>query len=113
MKAKEWAAKLTEAGDQKDEVLKAFVEEIGATAKGRGGSAMATEGAVREQRAKWLAVCRECPSVSPDMFPALLESYGPEFKKAEETAKAQAAKGGDAGDRPAHGRRLGGKGRPR
>ena len=31
------------------------------------------EGAVREQRAKWQAVCRECPSLAPTQFDSLLE----------------------------------------
>jgi hypothetical protein len=53
MKAKEWAAKLAEAPDSRDETLKAFVEEIGTVAQQRGGSASAVEGAIREQRAKW------------------------------------------------------------
>jgi len=91
MKAKEWAAKLLEAPEGKDETLKAFVEEIGAVASLRGGSVHAVEGAVREQRAKWEAVCRQCPSVAQGMFEEMLASYGPDFKKTEETVKAQAA----------------------
>ncbi len=97
MKAKEWAAKLAEAADNRDEVLKGFVEEIGAVAKQRGGSPGAVEGAVREQRAKWQAVCRECPGVDPGLFESTLESHGQEYKKAVETAKAQAAMAGQRG----------------
>jgi hypothetical protein len=97
MKAKEWAAKLSESPDNRDEVLKAFVEEIGAVAKQRGGSPGAVEGAVREQRAKWQAVCRECPAVEPGLFESLLESQGQEYKKAVEAAKAQAATAGQRG----------------
>jgi hypothetical protein len=44
MRAKEWAAKLAESPDSRDETLKAFVEEIGAVATQRGGSASAVEG---------------------------------------------------------------------
>jgi hypothetical protein len=122
MKAKEWAAKLSEAPENRDEVLKAFVEEIGTVAKQRGGSAHAVEGAVREQRAKWQAVCRACPSVSPEMFEALLGAHGPDYQKAEEAVKAQAAKGGrdeaegagrgTAGRRPGSRGKPGGRGRP-
>jgi hypothetical protein len=111
MKAKEWAAKLAETSDSRDETLKAFVEEIGAVAKQRGGSPSAVEGAVREQRAKWQAVCRENPSVAPGLFESMLETYGPDYKKAVETAKAQAARRGEegpGGTRP--GRRPGPRG---
>ena len=97
MKAKEWAAKLSESPDNREEVLKAFVEEIGAVAKQRGGSPGAVEGAIREQRAKWQAVCRECPSVEPALFESVLESHGQEYKKAEAAAKAQAATAGQRG----------------
>jgi hypothetical protein len=118
MKAKEWAAKLAEAPDNRDEVLRGFVEEIGTLAKQRGGSVSAVEGAVREQRAKWQAVCRENPSVAPGLFESLLEDYGPDYKKAEQTAKALAARTGQdepehAGRRPAPRGRTGGRGRPR
>ena len=118
MKAKEWAAKLSDAPDTRDEVLKAFVGEIGIVAKQRGGSVHAVEGAVREQRAKWQAVCRECPSVTPGGFESMLKAYGPDYKKAEETAKAQAARRGQdelegAGRRPAPRGKKGGRGRPR
>ena len=112
MKAKEWAAKLAESPDSRDETLRAFVEEIGTVAKQRGGSASAVEGAVREQRAKWQAVCREDPSVTPALFESLLETYGPDYKKAVETARAQAARRGEegpGGTRP--GRRPGPKGK--
>jgi hypothetical protein len=106
MKAKEWAAKLVESPDTRDETLREFVEEIGTVAKQRGGSASAVEGAVREQRAKWQAVCRENPSVAPDLFESMLETYGRDYKKAEQTAKALAARTGQdeperAGRRPA------------
>ena len=118
MKAKEWAAKLAEAPGSRDETLKAFVEEIGAVAQQRGGSVSAVEGAVREQRAKWQAVCREDPSVAPGLFESLLETYGPDYKRAVETAKAQAARRGQdepgrAGRRPAPRGKKGGRGRPR
>ena len=118
MKAKEWAAKLAETPESRDETLKAFVEEIGAVAKQRGGSVNAVEGAVREQRAKWQAVCREDPSVAPNLFESLLETYGPDYKKAEQTAKALAARTGQdeperAGRRPAPRGTKGGRGRPR
>jgi hypothetical protein len=112
MKAKEWAAKLSESPDSRDETLKAFVEEIGTVAQQRGGSVSAVEGAVREQRSKWQAVCREDPSVAPGLFESLLETYGPDYKKAEEAAKAQAARGAEerpGGARP--GRRPGPKGK--
>ena len=112
MKAKEWAAKLAEAPDNREEVLKAFVEEIGAVAKQRGGSPNAVEGAVREQRAKWQAVCRECPAVDPGLFESLLESHGADYKKAVETAKAQAAtanqRGKEGAGRTFAGRKGGG-----
>ena len=115
MKAKEWASKLAESPDNRDEVLKAFVEEIGTVAKQRGGSPGAVEGAVREQRAKWQAVCRECPSVDPGLFEAMLESHGQEYKKAVETAKAQAARQGSPGQEGAGrnfaGRKLGSQAR--
>jgi hypothetical protein len=88
MKAKEWAAQLRDSPDKRDETLKAFVEEIGTVAKQRGGSVNAVEGAVREQRAKWQAVCRECPDLAPGLFESLLESHGPDYKKAEEAARA-------------------------
>jgi hypothetical protein len=111
MKAKEWAAKLAESPDSRDETLKAFVEEIGTVAKQRGGSVNAVEGAVREQRAKWQAVCRENPSVAPDLFESILETYGPDYKKAVETAKVQAARRGEEGPGGARpGRRPGPKG---
>ena len=121
MKAKEWAARLSESPENVGETLKAFVEEIGTVAKQRGGSLNAVEGAVREQRAKWLAVCRECPAVNPGMFDGLLETYGPEYKKAEEAVKAQAARRGEqeGADATTAGRRVGsrgkggGRGRPR
>jgi hypothetical protein len=117
MKAKEWAAKLSESPDNRDEVLKAFVEEIGEVASQRGGSVNAIEGAVREQRAKWQAVCRENPSVDPGQFESLLESYGPYYKKAAATARALADRRGQE-DRPEAGRTRGGRrpaprGRPR
>ncbi len=121
MKAKEWAAKLSESTEDMSETLKAFVEEIGSVARQRGGSPAAVEGAVREQRAKWLAVCRECPAVNPGMFDGLLETYGPDYKKAEEVVRAQAAPRGEpegAGG-ALGGRRFGstgkgsGRGRPR
>jgi len=122
MKAKEWAAKLSESPDDRDGVLKAFVEEIGTVARQRGGSPNAVEGAVREQRAKWQAVCRECPSVDPGLFEALLEAHGPEYKKAEETARAQAARRGphgqegagrtSAGRSPGSNVKKGGRSRP-
>ena len=108
MKAKEWAAKLLESPDNRDEVLKAFVEEIGTVAKQRGGSPNAVEGAVREQRAKWQAVCRECPSVDAGLFEAMLESHGQEYRKAVETAKAQAARQGPPGQEGA-GRNFAGR----
>jgi hypothetical protein len=115
MKAKEWAAKLTESPDSREETLKAFVEEIGTLAKQRGGSANAVEGAVREQRAKWQAVCRECPAVEPGLFETMLQTHGPEYKKAEETAKAQAARraqgGAEGAERGGAGRRFGSQGR--
>ncbi len=110
MKAKEWAAKFAEATENRDEALKTFVEEIGTIAKQRGGSMSAVEGAVREQRAKWQAVCRACPSLDPAQFDALLATYGPDYKKAEDAAKAQAARGpsrGEGEDKPLPGRRLG------
>ena len=111
MKAKEWAAKLAVSPDSRDETLKAFVEEIGTVAKQRGGSVNAVEGAVREQRVKWQAVCREDPSVAPGLFESLLETYGPDYKKAEEAAKAQAARRGQEGPGAARpGRRPGPKG---
>jgi hypothetical protein len=118
MKAKEWAAKLAESPDSRDETLKAFVAEIGTVATQRGGSVNALEGAVREQRAKWQAVCRENPSVAPGLFESMLETYGPDYKRAEETAKAQAARRGQdepegAGRRPAPRGKKGGRGRPR
>ena len=118
MKAKDWAAMLAESPDSRDETLKAFVAEIGTVARQRGGSASAVEGAVREQRAKWQAVCRENPSVAPGLFESLLETYGPDYKKAEDTAKAQAARRGQdelegAGRRPAPRGKKGGRGRPR
>jgi hypothetical protein len=114
MKAKEWAAKLAEASENRDETLKAFVEEIGAVAKQRGGSVNATEGAVREQRAKWQAICRELPSLDPNQFETLLDAHGAEYKKAEAAVKAQAARKGPAeqgADRPLPGRRLGARAR--
>lgn len=111
MKAKDWAAKLTESPDTRDETLKAFVEEIGTVAKQRGGSLNAVEGAVREQRAKWQAVCRECPSADPGTFESMLEAYGPDYKKAEATAKSQAANRGQAADRPGAGRGRGSQGK--
>ena len=111
MKAKEWAAKLAESPDSRDETLKAFVEEIGTVAKQRGGSVNAVEGAVREQRSKWQAICREEPSVTPALFESLLETYGPDYKKAVETAKAQAARRGEEGSGGARpGRRPGPRG---
>jgi hypothetical protein len=120
MKAKEWAAKLTEAPGSRDETLKSFVEEIGAVAQQRGGSVSAVEGAVREQRAKWQAVCRECPDLAPGLFESVLETFGPEYKKAEETAKALAARRGEEGPgwarpgrRPGPKGRKGGRGGPR
>jgi hypothetical protein len=116
MKAKDWAAKIAEAGENRDEVLKAFVEEIGAVAKQRGGSASAVEGAVREQRAKWQAVCRACPAVSPEQFETLLAAHGQEYKKAEEAVKARAAQPGrheeEGPGRGKGGRRPGSRGRP-
>ena len=116
MKAQDWAAKLSETPENQDEVLKAFVEEVGTVAEQRGGSAHAVEGAVREQRAKWQAVCRACPSVSPEMFEALLGSHGPEYKKAEEAVKAQATKGGrnegEGAGRGTAGRRPSSRGKP-
>jgi NADH:ubiquinone oxidoreductase subunit C len=116
MKAKEWAAKLLESGEQRDEVLKAFVEEIGTVAKQRGGSSNAIEGAVREQRLKWQAVCRECSAVEPGMFETMLDTYGPDYKKAEAAARAQSAKKSQPGqetDTNLVGRRLAGGRRPR
>jgi hypothetical protein len=78
------------------------------------------EGAVREQRAKWQAVCRECPDLAPGLFESLLESHGADYKKAEEAARAQAARRGEegpAGARPGRrhgpGGKKGGRGRPR
>ena len=120
MKAKEWAAKLSESPENQEEVLKAFVEEIGTVAKQRGGSANAIEGAVREQRAKWQAVCRACPSVNPGQFETLLEAHGQEYKKAEEAVKSRAARGdrgegegrGGGGRRPGSRCKPGGRGRP-
>ena len=120
MKAKEWAAKLKDSPETRDETLKAFVEEIGAVAKQRGGSVNAIEGAVREQRTKWQAVCREYPDVAATTFDSLLETHGPDYKKAVEAAKAQAARrgeegprGGRPGRRPGPGGRKGGRGGPR
>jgi hypothetical protein len=115
MKAKEWAAKLLESPEGKDETLKAFVEEIGTVASQRGGSINAVEGAVREQRAKWEAVCRQCPDVAQGMFEEMLANYGADFKKTEETVKAQAAGRAQAGrdgfDRPGRGKKgHGGRG---
>jgi hypothetical protein len=116
MKAKDWAAKLSESPENQDEVLKAFVEEIGTVAKQRGGSASAIEGAVREQRAKWQAVCRACPAVNPAQFETLLEAHGQEYKKAVEAVKARAARGdrdeGEGSGRGGGGRRPGGRGKP-
>ena len=116
MKAKEWAAKLTESPDSRDETLKAFIAEIGAVAGQRGGSAQAVEGAVREQRVKWQAVCREDPALAGRTFESLLEAYGPEYKQAAETARAQAARGNpDDRQGSGYGRRFGrkpGRGRP-
>jgi hypothetical protein len=91
-------------------VLKAFVEEIGTVVQQRGGSIHAVEGAVREQRAKWQAVCRACPSVSPEMFETLLAAHGPEYKKAEETVKAQAARTDQQPERERAGRNIAGRG---
>ena len=118
MKAKDWAAMLAESPDSRDETLKAFVGEIGTVASQRGGSVSAVEGAVREQRAKWQAVCRENPSVAPGLFESLLETYGPDYKKAEQTAKALAARTGEdapegVSRRPAPRGKKGGRGRPR
>ena len=107
MKAKDWAAKLTESPEGRGETLRAFVEEIGMVAGQRGGSLAAVEGAVREQRVKWQAVCRECPAVAADTFESLLDAYGPEYKRAEATAQAQAAnRSQDGGDRNGPGRRM-------
>lgn len=111
MKAKEWAAKLAESAETREETLKAFVEEIGTIAKQRGGSVSALEGAVREQRLKWQAVCRECPDLNPGQFEELLTAHGADFKKAEEMAKSQAARGHDDREgRGGYGRRGGGGG---
>jgi hypothetical protein len=111
MKAKDWAAKLAASPDNRDELLRAFVAEIGSVAQLRGGSLNAVEGAVREQRAKWQAVCRECPSVDPGLFASMLATYGSEYKKAEETAQSQAAGRGqddqEGMDRAGAGRRRG------
>jgi len=115
MKAKEWAAKLSESPDDRDGVLEAFGAESVTVAKQRGGSPNAVEGAVREQRAKWQAVCRECPSVDPGLFEAMLEAHRPEYKKAEEAARAQAARRGphgqDGAGRTFAGRRPGSQAR--
>ena len=89
MKAKQWAERFSTADgqDQLDVLLKAYAEEtaelIAARSKNSGTIVLekdkkldtkptAIEGAVREQRQKWQAVCRQHGSLSTDYFDTVI-----------------------------------------
>lgn len=75
MKANEWAARL-EAAEDIVPVLEKFMAEIGDIAGARGGTPNAVEGAVREQKDKFMAVCRMTDCATPEMWRPMMEDYG-------------------------------------
>lgn len=77
-KAKEWAERFETASDLGAE-LQLFVGEIGAIAAARGDSLNAVEGAVREQKAKFMAACNHTGVVTPALWPALMKAHGQNY----------------------------------
>lgn len=84
MKAKEWAAQFVSGQPEhvNDMMLTRFIEEIGVIAAKRGNSKNAVEGAVREQRLKWAAVCRQAAGLTVDMFETALAVHGSQYMQA-------------------------------
>jgi len=83
-KAQEWVERFETAPDIAVE-LQAFINEIGEVATKRGNSLSAVEGAVREQRTKFLAIRSRTqnPAVLMHTFDSLLTHFGRDFRKAE------------------------------
>lgn len=79
-KAVEWAERFEAAADL-DAELVAFVREIGDIAGARGGTPNAVEGAVREQKAKFAAVCARTGRVTEGLWPALMAAHGREYMR--------------------------------
>lgn len=92
MKARDWAAKLSAEDADASELLKRFIEETHTLSQSRGGRDPAIEGAVREQRNKWRAVCLSCPRYSVEMFEQMLALHAPALKEAEERVLAQTSR---------------------
>jgi hypothetical protein len=122
MKAKEWAARFEETQDL-GVALAEFVAEIGAIAAQRGHTLNGTEGAVREQKVKFEAICRLTKRVYEAMWPVLMATHGRPYLEAVKAylkqCEARAAKPekdwrkkpgrpGRGGPRPDNGRRPAG-----
>jgi hypothetical protein len=97
MKAKEWVGTY-KPGDE-GALLNAFAEEtqklvldrtknsgtIKLKDKEINTAAAATQGAIREQRQKWLAVCSKLPTLTPEMFDeAIAKAYQPKPVEAQQ-----------------------------
>jgi hypothetical protein len=78
VKAQEWANRFDTTADLGAE-LKAFIDEIGTVADARGGTVNAVEGAVKEQKVKFLAVCARTEKVNPGLWPQLMKAHGTEY----------------------------------
>lgn len=113
MKAVEWAGKFQAATSDEEMALvfeefgTEIAELIGLRTKGSNSLTRlsAAEGAVKEQRQKFVAMKSRVPSLTDEQFEAIVDKMCPEFrqwqgeakKKAEQQKKLEDAKGG-AGD---------------
>ena len=82
MKAIEWAQRFDNAEVIGPE-LEAFIAEIGEIATKRGNTPNAIEGAVREQKKKFVAACEKTTKVKlqPAVWHALMLAHGQEYIK--------------------------------
>lgn len=79
-KATEWVQRFETAPEGKlGEELAAFMAEIGVIATARGNTPNAIEGAVREQKAKFFAICARTTKVTTDLWPALMTAHGADY----------------------------------
>lgn len=83
VKAKDWARDLTTEGADVTVLLQRFVHEVEAVARQRGDSLYAREGAVREGRSKWQAICRLVPGLSAAVYDQVLCQYAPDLARDE------------------------------
>ncbi len=78
----QWAERFSTAPDVLVE-CREFLDEIRTSSEKRGGTLFATEGAIKEQKNKFFAVCRHTDSVNPDMFDELLGHLAPHYVNAQ------------------------------